>query len=125
MEVITWLDDHFRHALHLSVHRRISAPIVVDTFAIAAAQHGHRPPQASPRTDRGTDTNDRVHTDNISKTGNVTLPHNSRLHHIGIGRTYAGTYVRVLVQDLDIRIVDAATGEIPPSEHLRTPSGRS
>jgi hypothetical protein len=30
---------------------------------------------------------------------------------MGIGRTYAGTYVLLLVQDLDIRIINAATGE--------------
>ena len=32
--------------------------------------------------------------------------------HIGIGRTYAGTCVLLLVQDLDIRVIDAATGEL-------------
>jgi hypothetical protein len=35
-----------------------------------------------------------------------------RLHHIGIGRTYTGTRVLILVQDLHIRIVHAATGEL-------------
>jgi hypothetical protein len=35
-----------------------------------------------------------------------------RLHHIGIGRTYAGTYVLLLIQDLDIRVLTAATGEL-------------
>ena len=42
----------------------------------------------------------------------MTLRYNGRLHHIGIGRTYAGTYVRILVKDLDIRVVDTATGEL-------------
>jgi hypothetical protein len=32
------------------------------------------------------------------------------LHHIGVGRTHAGTYVRLLIQDLDI--INATTGEI-------------
>ncbi|MCY1683857.1 hypothetical protein [Kocuria sp. SL71] len=40
------------------------------------------------------------------------MRHNSRLHHIGIGRTYAGTYVLLLVHGLHIRVIDAATGEI-------------
>lgn len=35
-----------------------------------------------------------------------------RLHHIGIGRTHAHTRVLVLIQDLDIRIINAATGEL-------------
>ncbi|PUB24851.1 hypothetical protein C8K30_108107 [Promicromonospora sp. AC04] len=36
----------------------------------------------------------------------------TRLHHIEIGRTYAGTYVLILAEDLNIQIIDAATGEI-------------
>jgi transposase InsO family protein len=35
-----------------------------------------------------------------------------RLHHIGIGRTYAGTHVLLLIQDLEIRVINAATGEL-------------
>ena len=34
------------------------------------------------------------------------------LRHIGVGRTNAGTYVLLLVQDLDVRVIDAATGEL-------------
>jgi len=37
---------------------------------------------------------------------------NGRLHHLGIGRTHARTHVLILVHDLDIRVVDAATGEL-------------
>jgi hypothetical protein len=33
-------------------------------------------------------------------------------YHIGVGRTHAGTNIILLVQDLDIRIVNVATGEI-------------
>ncbi len=68
-------------------------------------------PKATPG-DRSSDTHDRVRDDRVSKTGSVTLRHNGRLHHIGVGRTYAGTYVRLLAQDLEIRIVDTATGEL-------------
>ena len=35
-----------------------------------------------------------------------------RLHHIGVGRTYSGTRVLILVQDLHVRIINAATGEL-------------
>jgi transposase InsO family protein len=217
VEIITWLDDHSRLALHVSAHRRITAPIVVATFTEAAAQHGHpastltdngmvyttrfaggrggrnhlehelrrlgitqknsrpnhpttcgkverfqqtlkkwlraqpvqpatiaelqalldrfvdeynqrRPhrslphratpatayaarPKAAPGTDRTADTHDRVRTDKIDKTGCVTLRTGGRLHHIGIGRTHAGTHVLLLVQDLYVRVVHAATGE--------------
>ena len=30
VEIITWLDDHSRYALHISAHRRVTAPIVLD-----------------------------------------------------------------------------------------------
>ena len=218
VEIITWLDDHSRMALHISAHRTVTASIVADTFTIAAGQHGYpastltdngmvyttrfaggrggrnaleselrrlnitqknsrpnhpttcgkverfqqtmkkwlraqptqpaaitdlqtlldqfaveynttRPhrslphratpaatyaarPKASPASDRNTDTHDRVRTDKISKAGNVTVRYNGRLHHIGLGRTYAGTYVLLLVEDLNIRVIHAATGEL-------------
>jgi hypothetical protein len=32
--------------------------------------------------------------------------------HLAIGRTHTGTHVLLLVQDLDIRVIDAATGEL-------------
>jgi hypothetical protein len=33
-------------------------------------------------------------------------------HHIGVGRTYTGTRVLVLIHDLNVRIIHAATGEL-------------
>jgi transposase InsO family protein len=47
----------------------------------------------------------RVRHDKIDSNGKVTLRHNSRLHHIGIGRRHAGKPVLLLVHDLHIRIV--------------------
>ena len=217
-EVISWLDDCTRYALHVSAHPRITTPTVVATFRDAVARHGipastltdngmvytvrlsggrggrnafedelrrrhivqknsrpahpttcgkaerfqqtlkkwlraqpdqpttitelqalldhfvdeynHRRPHRSlphratpatlydslpkalpgPATDP--DTHDRVRHDRVDKAGSVTLRHNSRLHHIGVGRTHAGTCVILLVQDLQIRVVNAATGEL-------------
>ena len=217
VEIITWLDDHSRYALHVSAHRRITAQIVHATFTETTTTYGNpastltdngmvytvrfaggrggrtrleaelrrlgitqknsrpnhpttcgkverfqqtlknwlraqpaqpatlthlqalldtfreqynhdRPhrslkhratpaaaytarPKATPG-DRSSDTHDRVREDRVSKTGNVTLRHHGRLHHIGLGRTYAGTYVQLLVQDLEITVVDAVTGEV-------------
>jgi len=68
-------------------------------------------PKATPGS-RETDTHDRVRTDRVGVTGTVTLRHAGRLHRIGIGRTHAGTHILLLVQDLDIRIINAATGEL-------------
>jgi transposase len=62
--------------------------------------------------DRAADTHNRVRTDIIGETGTVTLRHAGKLHHIGIGRTHAGTHILLLIQDLDIRIIGAATGEL-------------
>ena len=45
-------------------------------------------------------------------TGKVTLRHHGHLFHIGIGRPHAGTPILLLIHDLDIRIIHAATGEI-------------
>ena len=217
-EIITWLDDHSRYALHVSAHPRATASIVLATFRQAADLHGypastltdngmvyttryaggrggrnhlehelhrlditqknsrpnhpttcgkverfqqtlkkwlraqpeqpttitelqallegfaeiynqHRPhrslphrgtpattyqarPKATPTGDRSTDSHDRVRHDTVSTAGNVTLRIAGRLRHIGLGRTYARTRVLMLVQDLHVRVVNAATGEL-------------
>ena len=214
-EIITWLDDHSRYALSVTVHRRITGPIVVDTFDQTCVDHGvpastltdnamvyttrhsggkggrnafearlaalgvtqknsapnhpttcgkverfqqtlkkwltartpandlnelqalldeftdtynnhrphrslgratpaaayHRLPKTSP-DDNNTNIHFRVRQDRIDKTGTVTLRHNSRLHHIGIGRAHKHTPVTLLVADLDIRVVATQTGEL-------------
>jgi transposase InsO family protein len=69
-------------------------------------------PKALPTGSRDADTHTRVRHDRIDDSGVITLRHNGRLHHIGIGRTHARTHVVLLVEDLDIRIVNAATGEL-------------
>jgi transposase InsO family protein len=223
MEVITWLDDHSRYALHVTAHPRVTGPIVLATFRQATDLHGypastltdngmvyttrlsggslrgtrgrngfeteltrlgivqknsrpnhpttcgkverfqqtlkkwlraqtpqpstiadlqtlldvfveeynHRRPHRSlehrstpaaayaarPKaTPAGTgttiETHDRIRKDKINKAGSVTLRVAGRLRHIGVGRTYAGTYVLLLVQDLEVRVIDAATGEL-------------
>jgi hypothetical protein len=68
-------------------------------------------PKAIPG-DRTSDTHSRVRRDRIDSTGVVTLRHHGKLHHIGIGRTHARTHVIMLIQDLHIRVINAATGEL-------------
>ena len=214
-EIITWLDDHSRYALSVTVHWRITGPIVVDTFNQTCADHGvpastltdnamvyttrfsggkggrnafearlayldieqknsapnhpttcgkverfqqtlkkwhtartpandlnelqallnefvdtynnHRPHRALRRTTpaaaynrlpkatpehNSADVHFRVRHDRIDKTGSVTIRHNSRLHHIGIGRAHKHTPVTLLVADLDIRVIATQTGEL-------------
>jgi Integrase core domain len=218
VEIITWLDDHSRYALHLSAHSRVTARIVLDTFRAAADLHGYpastltdngmvyttryaggrggrnhlehelrdrnivqknsrpnhpttcgkverfqqtlkkwlrgqpdqpatltdlqqllgrftaeynqrRPhrslphqatpataytarPKAGPGAARTSDSHDRVRHDIVSSSGNVTLRVAGRLRHIGIGRTHARTRVILLIHDLNVRVVDATTGEL-------------
>lgn len=54
----------------------------------------------------------RVRTDKIDASGTVTLRHESRLHHIGLGRRLAGTRVYVLTADLNVRVIALETGEL-------------
>jgi transposase InsO family protein len=68
-------------------------------------------PKAAPG-DRASDTHDRVRTDRVDTDGKLTLRHSGRLHHIGIGRARARTRVLMLIQDLHVRVIDAATGEL-------------
>lgn len=53
----------------------------------------------------------RTRHDRIDSSGGFTLRHNSRLHHIGIGRRHAGKPILVLVHDLDIRVL-TTNGEL-------------
>src|SRR3954447_5093965 len=50
VEIITWLDDHSRMALHISAHARVTAPIVLATFRQAGDLHGY---PTSTLTDNG------------------------------------------------------------------------
>jgi len=71
----------------------------------------HRRPKATAG-DRGDDTHDRVRHDIIDKAGRITLRVNGRMHHIGLGAALRGTRVVVLVHDLAVRVIHAATGEL-------------
>jgi transposase InsO family protein len=68
--------------------------------------------KATPTSSRAGDTHDRVRRDTIDDSGSISLRVNARLHHIGISRTLARTRVILLIHDLDIRVVDATTGEL-------------
>ena len=71
----------------------------------------HRRPKAVAGN-RSSDTHWRVRRDVVDKSGRVTLRHNGRLHHIGLGRTRARTRIILLINDLEITIIVAITGEI-------------
>jgi len=95
----TWRHEYNHTRPHRSLNRRTPA---------AAYQSR---PKATP-TGATTGTHERIRYDRVDGQGKVTLRHDSRLHHIGIGRTHARTPVIMLIQDLHIRIVHALTGEL-------------
>jgi transposase len=68
-------------------------------------------PKAHPTGQPVPDGHYRVRHDRIDTSGVITLRHNSKLHHIGLGRRHAGTRVLVLVHDLHVRVIDD-TGQL-------------
>ena len=69
----------------------------------------HARPKAGPGQ-HSTETHERLRHDRVDTSGKITLRYQGQLYSIGIGRTHARTHVLVLVQDLHIRIINAATG---------------
>ncbi len=88
---------------HRSIGRRTPA------VAFAARDKSH------PRGPRIDTAGYRVRNDKVDKSGTVTLRYRSRLHHIGVGRAYAGWRVILLVAGRDIRILGA---DGSPLRHL-------
>jgi len=69
-------------------------------------------PKATPTASAPTEPQARVRRDIVDTDGKLTLRHNGRLHHIGVGRTHARTPILMLINGLDIRIIHATTGEL-------------
>jgi hypothetical protein len=64
--------------------------------------------KARPAPEAGREVHLRVRRDRVE----VSLRHDSRLHHIGLGRAHKGKPIKLLVADRDIRVLDAHTGEL-------------
>src|SRR5690606_10796946 len=96
-----FVETYNRHRPHRSLPHRATPAAVYTTR-----------PKAAPGEDHADEDHDRIRTDIVDKAGSVTLRHNGKLHHIGIGRTYERTRVILIVHGLDIRVVHAATGEL-------------
>lgn len=128
-ELQAQLDDFTSYYNHQRPHRSLPHRATPATAYTAR-------PKATPGN-RDTDTHDRVRTDRIDTSGKVTLRHGGRLHHIGIGRAHARTPVLLLIQDMHVRVINAATGELireltldpgrnyQPTGRPRTPKRRS
>ena len=68
--------------------------------------------KARPDVAASADTHFRVRHDKVDANGTVTLRHDSKLHHIGIGRAHRGRPIKLPIADRDIRVLDRATGEL-------------
>ena len=107
----TLLDEFVQHYNHQRPHRSLP-------HRATPASRYDALPKALPAGSRDAQTHDRIRHDRIDTSGVVTLRHAGRLHHIGIGRTHARTHVILLVHDLHVRGVNAATGELLRDLHI-------
>jgi transposase InsO family protein len=103
-ELQVLLDVFVEYYNHRRPHRSLP-----ERSTPAAAYAGR--PKATPGATVA-DPHDRVRKDRIDDSGSITLLVHGRLHHIGIGRTHARTPVILLVHDLHVRVINAATGEL-------------
>jgi transposase InsO family protein len=91
------LDAFRRYYNQIRPHRALGRQTPTSAYAAR--------PKAVP-TGKPIDTGHwRTRHDRIDPSGVFTLRHNSRLHHIGVGRRHAGTRILVLVHDLNIRVL--------------------
>ncbi len=104
-ELQAQLDDFRDHYNEQRPHRALGRSRSATPAAAYKARPKATPTGAQP-------THERVRRDRIDDSGVVTLRHHGRLHHIGIGRTHARTHVLLLIQDLQIRVIAADTGEL-------------
>jgi transposase InsO family protein len=97
----TFLEQYNHRRPHRSLPHRATPTAIYNSL-----------PKATPKGTPGSHTHERVRRDRVDSNGKLTLRVNGRLHHIGIGRTHARTHVLLLIEDLNIRVVNAATGEL-------------
>jgi transposase InsO family protein len=97
--------DAFAHYYNTTrPHRALDGRTPLQAYS---ARIKARPPGSSDP-----DTHFRVRHDKVDSQGTVTLRHNSKLHHIGIGRAHKGRPIKLLVAECDIRILALDTGEL-------------
>jgi len=96
-ELQTQLDRFVAYYNQARPHRGIGRRTPAEVFAAKVKAHP---------TEHVPDTHFRVRHDRVDKTGCVTLRHDSRLIHIGIGRAHKGQRILLLVADRDVRVVN-------------------
>ena len=97
-QIDAFVETYNHHRPHRSLAHR-STPATAYTTRPKATPTGIHSPHSRVRRDR-------------VNAGNVTLRVGGVLHHIGLGRPLDRTPVIMLIDDLDVRVIHAATGEI-------------
>lgn len=91
------LDAFLHYYNHIRPHRALEGRTPLQAYsARIKAQPANRP----------SNTYFRVRQDKVDNTGKVSLRHLSRLYKIGVGRAHKGQPVKLLIADLDIRVID-------------------
>ena len=91
------LDNFVRYYNTVRLHRSLKRKTPAEVFAA--------PGEGSPRAPIVDATGYRVRHDKVDKVGQVTLRYRGNLHHIGVGRPYAGWRVILLVAGREVRII--------------------
>jgi transposase InsO family protein len=103
-ELQALLDEFVDNYNERRPHRSLAESSTPTAAYLARPKAGARAGTSAPH--------DRVRRDRVDKAGTVTLRVHGKLHHIGVGRIHAGTHVIMLVHELHVRVVQAATGEL-------------
>jgi transposase InsO family protein len=95
--------DAFRHYYnHIRPHRALGRRTPLQAYSARS--------KARPAGTRA-GTYFRVREDRVDRTGKVSLRYDSKLYKIGLGRAYKGRAVKLLIADLQIRVIDS-NGEL-------------
>ena len=103
-ELQTQLDAFVHYYNHIRPHRALNGRTPLQAYSTKVKAH--------PTSQTSPETHFRVRRDKVDQGGRVTLRHNSRLHHIGIGRAHTGRPIKLLIADQNIRVIDQQTGEL-------------
>lgn len=103
-ELQAQLDSYVRYYNTIRPHRALNGrtPLQAYNTRIKA-----RPANTQPPT-----THFRIRQDKVDQGGRVSLRHNSKLHHIGIGRAHKNRPIKLLIADQNIRIINPDTGQL-------------
>jgi hypothetical protein len=93
------LDRFNRYYNHTRPHRAIGRRTPIQAYT-ARTKAGPNPP-ATPAP-----TGYRIRQDIVDRDGKLTLRYEGKLRHLGVGHTHAGTPVRILIADRDVRVLN-------------------